>query len=90
MDINSLITPDQAAPIIGVGVRQVYRLIHDGHLPSVRVGGRHLLRSIDARRAKTHRPPPGNPQGNPLFGREIVGRKKIFRRNDATPTSATN
>lgn len=41
------LTVPETARAIGVSPRQVYHLMHDAALPSIRVGGRRLVRMAD-------------------------------------------
>ena len=34
-----LLTPEEAAQALGIGRTKLYRLLHEGFLPSVRIGG---------------------------------------------------
>jgi excisionase family DNA binding protein len=66
---DELLSPAQAAERLGVSARRVRALIHEGRLPAVRVGGRHILRASDV--AAFERLPHGYPKGRPR-GKRLV------------------
>jgi excisionase family DNA binding protein len=42
-ELRPFLSPDEFAKLMGVSVRHVYRLIKDGHIPTVRLGYRHRI-----------------------------------------------